>query len=49
MATLLEAINTAKQEPSSSRSIKLLDGLRSGTFDEMAKQEGVDISMFAQK
>lgn len=44
MATLREAINIAKKEPTSERSMKLLRAIQTGKMDAVAAQEGIDIS-----
>jgi len=49
MATLKEAIDIARKEPNSERSKLLLDGLKSGKFDRIAEQEGLDLGPFKQK
>ncbi len=49
MATLKDAINTARQEPDSERSIKLMAAIHSGKMDSIATQEGLNLTNFKEK
>lgn len=49
MATLKEAIQQAKLEPTSERAQKLKSALASGKMDAIAQQEGIDLSAFKAK
>ncbi len=49
MATLREALRKAKQEPGSQRAAQLLKAIASGTFDQQAMQEGIDLSGMKKK
>lgn len=46
MATLREAINIAKTEPTSQRSMQLMAAIHAGTMDKVAADEGLDLSTF---
>lgn len=44
MATLRQAIDFAKQKPQDARSIQLIEQIKSGAMDEIAKKEGIDLT-----
>lgn len=46
MATLRDAINTARNEPTSERSAQLMAGIHAGKFDDIAQKEGLDLTKF---